>query len=100
MPFQGTAAGQEVAGEAERGINKQGRCARFAPHQQSGLETGHDACSDRQQQPVVAHATSPTDQGGRLQHVPEICGFADIAVMKATTAGLIGETPFGSSCTS
>jgi hypothetical protein len=47
---------------------------------------------DQQQQSVVALATPPTEQGGALQHVPEICGFADIAVMKATTAGLIGET--------
>jgi hypothetical protein len=58
------------------------------------LMTDYDVDSGQQEQPDAARLALPQlQQSGAVQHVPDICGFADIAVMKASDAGLIGEGP-------
>ena len=56
------------------------------------LMTDYDADSRQQSQPDAGRSALPQlPRSGAVQHVLDICGFADIAVMKASDAGLIGE---------
>lgn len=76
----------------DSGNSKRRQTTQYARQWHTELMTNYDADSGQQEQPDAAKSALPQlPQSGAVQHVPDICGFADIAVMKASDAGLIGE---------